>query len=67
MSTGTLKSPQDREAAHEAKILEVIRSRIRETRRSKTTGKLTVEIQFHKGGPTSIHTEVGVVYRILEE
>ena len=67
MSNGIVRGPQDREAAHEVKILEIIRSRIRETRRSKTTGKLTVEMQFNKGGPTSIHTEVGVVYRILEE
>ena len=62
-----VRSPQEREAAHEAKILDVVRSRIREARRSKVTGKLNIEIQLMKGGPTNVYTEVGVTYRILEE
>ena len=67
MSVATLRGPQEREASHEAKILELIRSRIREARRSRVTGKLTIEIQLMKGGPSNVYTEVGVVYRILEE
>lgn len=60
---------QDREVAHETKILEVIRTRLREARRARMTGKLVVEIQCNKGGPGSTHvyTEIGVVYKILEQ
>ena len=61
------KNPQEREAVCEAKLLELIRSRIREARRSHITGKLTFEIQLMKGGPSNTYTEVGVTYRILEE
>ena len=61
------KNAQEREAAHEAKILDVIRTRIREARRAKLTGEMTVRIQMMKGGPSNIYTEVGVTYKILEE
>lgn len=62
-----VRSPQEREAAHEMKILDVIRSRLRDARRSKVTGKLVIEIGLMKGGPSNVYTEVGVTYRILEE
>lgn len=62
-----VRSPQEREAAHEAKVMEVIRTRFREVRRSKTTGKLIVEINLNKGGPTGTYTEIDVKYRVLEE
>lgn len=61
------KTAQEREAALEAKIMSVIRSRLQEARRSKVTGKLTLEIQLMKGGPTATYTEIGAVYRILED
>ena len=67
MSVITQRGPQEKEAAHEAKLLELIRSRIREARRSRVTGKLTVEIQLMKGGPSNVYTEVGITYRVLEE
>ena len=67
MSAVIATNSREREALHEIKILELIRSRIREARRSKVTGKLTIEIQLMKGGPSNVYTEVGVVYRILEE
>lgn len=66
MSVAT-KTAQDREAIHLAKILEVVRSRLQEARRARITGKLTIEIQLNKGGPTNTYSEVGCVYRILEE
>lgn len=62
-----VRSPQEREAAHETKILDVIRSRLRDARRSKVTGKLIFEIGLMKGGPSNTYTEIGVTYRILEE
>lgn len=65
--TPTKLSAQEREAIHETKIIEVIRSRIREARRSKITGKLTIEIQLMKGGSSNVYTEIGATYRILEE
>lgn len=67
MTSAAPRNQQEREAAHEAKILEVVRSRLKEARRSKVTGKLTIEIQLMKGGPTNTYTEVGCVYKILEE
>ena len=67
MSAATLRTPQEREIIHETKVLELIRSRIREARRSRVTGKLTIEIQLMKGGPSNVYTEVVVTYRILEE
>ena len=63
----TVKTSQEREAAHEAKILDVVRTRIREARRAKLTGEMIVRIQMMKGGPSNIYTEVGVTYKILEE
>ena len=65
--SAALRSPQEREIAHETKVMELIRSRIREARRSKMTGKLLFEINLMKGGPSNTYTEIGVVYRILEE
>lgn len=59
-------SPQERWAAHEAKILDIIRERLREARRSRITGKVCFEIQLMKGGPGSVYTEIGVTYKILE-
>lgn len=67
MNAAAKPSAQEREAAHESKILAVIRSRLQEARRSKVTGKLTIEIQLMKGGPTQTYTEVGATYKILEE
>lgn len=66
MSAG-VKTAQEREAEHERKILELIRTRIREARRSHVTGKLMIEIQLNKGGPSNVYTEVGLTYRVLEE
>ena len=57
----------DKEARHEEKVLAVILNRFREARRSRTTGKLTIEIQLMKGGPTNIYTEIGITYKVLEE
>lgn len=56
-----------RESRHEEKVMEVIRARFREARRSRVTGKMVIEIELMKGGPTNIYTEIGVIYRILEE
>ena len=70
MSNGIIRGPheaRDREAAHEAKILEVIRSRIREARRSRINGKMVFEINLTKGGPSAVYTEISVTYKILEE
>lgn len=61
------KTPQEREVAHEAKVLEVVRSRLREARRSRITGKLIMEFQLSKGGANAVYTEIGATYRILEE
>lgn len=67
MGANNVRNSQDREAIHEAKILSVIKSRLQEARRSRITGKLIIEIQLMKGGPTQTYTEVGVTYKILEE
>lgn len=57
----------EREAAHEEKIISVVRSRIKEARRTKITGKLVIEIALMKGGPSTFYTEIDAKYRILEE
>lgn len=67
-----VRNSLEREAIHETKILEVVRSRLKEARRSRITGKLIIEIQLMKGGPSNadkptVYTEVGAVFRILEE
>lgn len=67
MSTGQGRTPQEREALHEAKILGVVRSRLQEARRSRATGSLIIDIRLFKGGPAEVYTEVGVTYRVLED
>ena len=61
------QTQQEREAAHETKIIEAIRSRIREARRSRITGDLVFTVRLNKGGPTQTYTEIGTVYKILED
>lgn len=67
MSALIQRSSQEREAAHEAKVLDVVRSRLREARRSRITGKLTIEINLKAGGPSATYTEIGATYKILED
>lgn len=64
---------------HEAKVLELVRSRLKEARRCKITGKmlldidlgdgeeetLTFETQLMKGGPTATYSEIKAVYRLV--
>lgn len=61
------RAADDREARHEAKVMDVIRNRFREAMRTRSTGKLVIEIQLNRGGPTNVYTEVGITYKILEE
>lgn len=55
-----------KEDRHEEKIMEIIRARIRDARRSRITGKLMIEVNLSQGGPNNVYTEVGVTYRIME-
>ena len=67
IATNGQRIADDKDERHEAKVMEVVRGRFREARRSRSTGKLTIEIELYKGGAGKIYTEVAAVYRILEE